>query len=327
MKRNFRQTIVLAGFGLLLCLHAQCQAPAATSAAPATTTDAVFENLNYKYPVKKLKLANGTTIAYTDQGKGPETLIFIHGLGSYLPAWDKNIGELSRNYRTIALDLPGYGKSSKENVQVGMAAYAQAVLALMDELKIKQAVLVGHSMGGQIAITAALQAPERVKKLVLAAPAGLETFTEPQKQLFKATVTPESVQKTPDEKAVANIKVNFYQMPADAQFMIDDRLKMAQSADFGNYSKAVAASVAAMVDEPVYDKLPQLQAPTLIVFGEQDALIPNKYLNPNLTTQAVANTGKEKIKNSQVVLLPQAGHFVQYEQADAFNKAVREFLN
>jgi len=324
MKKNFKQTIVLTALSVLLGLQAQCQAPAATS-APAKT-DAVFENLNYTYPAKKLTLANGTTIAYTDQGKGTETLIFIHGLGSYLPAWNKNIEDLSRNYRTIALDLPGYGKSTKENVQPGMAKYAQTVLELMDKLKIKQATLVGHSMGGQIAITAALQAPDRVKRLVLAAPAGLENFTDQQKQLFKMTVTPESVQNTPTDKAEANIKVNFYQMPADAQFMIDDRMKMAQSADFGNYSKAVAASVAAMVDEPVHDKLPQLQVPTLIIFGEHDALIPNKYLNPTLTTKTVADIGKEKIKNSQVVLLPEAGHMVQYEQAAAFNKAIRDFM-
>ncbi len=325
MKKSFNRTILLAGLSFILCLNAQCQLPA--TASSGTTTDAVFENLNYKYPAKKLTLTNGTTIAYTDQGKGSETLIFIHGLGSYLPAWNKNIEDLSQNYRTIAIDLPGYGKSSKENIQVGMAAYAQTVLQLMDKLKIKQATLVGHSMGGQIAITTALQAPDRVSKLVLAAPAGLETFTEQQKQLFKMTVTPESVQNTSSDKAAANIKINFYQMPADAQFMVDDRLQIANSPDFGNYSKAVAASVAAMVDEPVHDKLTQLQTPTLIIFGEQDALIPNKYLNPTLTTQAVAAIGKEKIKNSEVVLLPEAGHFVQYEQAEAFNKAVREFLN
>ncbi|WP_237144480.1 alpha/beta fold hydrolase [Pontibacter pamirensis] len=253
-------------------------------------------------------------------------LYFIHGLGSYLPAWEKNIAELSRNYRTIALDLPGYGKSTKEGVQVSMAHYANTVLVLMDKLKIKQAVLAGHSMGGQVAITAALQAPERVKKLILAAPAGLETFTNQQKQQFKETVTPESIQNTKPEQVLASYKVNFYQMPADVQPMIDDRLKMATSADFGNYSKAVAGSVAAMVDEPVYDKLPQLQMPTLLVFGENDALIPNKYFNPNLTSKAVADIGKERIRNSQVVMVPDAGHFLQFEKPEAFNEAVRDFL-
>ena len=319
-------SLLLAG---LLSLNAQCQAPAAKSetAIATATADPVFEKLKYNFPVQKITLPDGQTIAYVDQGKGPQTIIFIHGLGSYLPAWNKNIAELSQHYRTIALDLPGYGKSSKENAQVGMKAYADAVLALMDELKIEKAVLTGHSMGGQVAITAALQAPERVQKLILAAPAGLETFTDQQKQLFKATVTPESIAKSTPEQITANIKVNFHQMPADAQFMVEERVTMMHAAQFPDYTKAVAQGVAAMLDEPVYEKLPQLKVPTLILFGENDALIPNRYLNPNLTTQAVAEMGRERIPGSQVKLLPQAGHMLQFEQPKAFNQAVREFLD
>ncbi|MDX5480522.1 MAG: alpha/beta hydrolase, partial [Hymenobacteraceae bacterium] len=324
MKTRHKLTLLLASF-CLLSLHGQCQAPSTKPAKEvrSTAADPVFESLRYKYPVRKVTLKSGETVAYVDQGKGRETIIFIHGLGSYLPAWDKNIAELSQNYRTIALDLPGYGKSSKENAQVGMNSYAQTVLELMDRLKLKQAVLAGHSMGGQIAMTAALLAPERVKKLILAAPAGLETFTEQQKQLFKVTVTPESVQQTTPEQVAASYQVNFYKMPSDAQHMVEERLKMAESAQFGDYSRAVARSVAAMVDEPVHDQLPQLQMPTLIVFGEQDALIPNKYFNPTLTTKYVAEIGQERIPNSQVVMVPEAGHMLQYEQPAAFYKAVR----
>ncbi|MFD2246842.1 alpha/beta fold hydrolase [Pontibacter ruber] len=320
MRASLRNNLLLA-FLCLLCLNAQCQ-----TAKKAPAADPVFEGLKYKYTTKKVMLADGTSITYVDEGKGPETIIFIHGLGSYLPAWDKNIEDLSKSYRCIALDLPGYGKSAKEGVQPGMDAYATAVLALMDKLKLKQAILAGHSMGAQIALTAAMKEPQRVKKLILAAPAGFETFTEQQKQLFKATVTPESVQKTTPEQVAANIKINFYQMPADAQFMIADRLKMAESKQFGAYSAAVAGSVAAMVDEPVYEQLPQVQAPTLIVFGEHDALIPNRYLNPGLTTQAVAESGRDRIPNSQLVMVPAAGHFVQYEQPETFNKEVLSFL-
>ncbi|MCP2043084.1 alpha/beta fold hydrolase [Pontibacter sp. HSC-36F09] len=343
MKVSSKTKLILASLGLLY-LQTACQSaqPAATSTGIDKTTntatasteataatpaaDPVFEGLSYRYAVKKATLPNGTKVAYTDEGKGSETLIFIHGLGSYLPAWDKNVAELSQHYRCIAIDLPGYGKSDKTGITAGMATYADDVLALMDTLKIKQATLVGHSMGGQIAITAALKQPQRIKHLILAAPAGIETFTEQQKQLFKMTVTPESVQKTTPEQVVANFKVNFHQMPADAQYMIDDRLKMSQSAEFGAYSKAVAGSVAAMVDEPVYEQLQQVQVPTLIIFGAQDALIPNRYLNPNLTTQAVAETARDRIPNSQLVVLPEAGHFLQYEQAGAFNKAIRDFL-
>ena len=327
MRTKYKIPLLLS----LLCLtglNGQCQSPAAQSASAASTTaaDPVFESLKYKFPTKKVALSSGQSVAYVDEGKGSETIIFIHGLGSYLPAWEKNIESLKSNYRTIALDLPGYGKSSKENVQVSMDAYAKTVLELMDKLKIKKATLAGHSMGGQIAITAALQAPERVSKLILAAPAGLETFTDQQKQVFKVTVTPESVQKTTPEQTAANYKINFHKMPAEAQHMVDERLLIMKSEQFDDYSKAVAASVAAMVDEPVYQKLPQLHMPALIVFGENDALIPNRYFNPNLTPKAVAETGKERIPNSQVVMIPEAGHFLQYEQPAAFNKAVQEFM-
>jgi pimeloyl-ACP methyl ester carboxylesterase len=344
MKVNLRTKLVLSAIGFLY-LHTTCQSaqPArastgidstasetatasieATAVAPAA--DPVFEGLNYRYAVKKLTLPNGVRMAYTDEGTGSETLIFIHGLGSYLPAWDKNIAELSKHYRCIAIDLPGYGKSDKTGAAAGMANYANDVLALMDALQLEQATLVGHSMGGQIAITATLKEPQRIKYLVLAAPAGIETFTEQQKQLFKTTVTPESIQKTTPEQIVANFKVNFHQMPADVQHMIDDRLKMAESPEFGAYTTVVADGVAAMIDEPVYEQLPQVQVPTLIIFGAQDALIPNRYLNPNLTTQAVAQTGRERIPNSQLVMLPEAGHFLQFEQAEAFNRAIRDFL-
>ena len=72
-----------------------------------------MDELKYDYTVKYAELSNSIKLAYIDEGKGPETILMIHGLGSYLPAWKKNIGELSKTYRVIAIDLPGYGKSSK----------------------------------------------------------------------------------------------------------------------------------------------------------------------------------------------------------------------
>ena len=307
---------------------AQCQTIASQHSAitSSLTTDPVFESLNYKFQTHKMALSDGQTIAYIDEGKGTEAIILIHGLGSYLSAWDKNIPELSQKHRTIAIDLPGYGKSSKANVSVGMQSYAKAVLELMDKLHLKESVLVGHSMGGQVAITTALLAPDRVKKLVLAAPAGLETFSEQQKQLFKLNVTPQSIQQTTPDQIRANFEINFYTVPVDAHQMLDERFLIMKSDQFSDYSKAVATSVAAMLDEPVHHKLRQLNLPVLILFGHNDNLIPNKYFNPTLTTETIAEAGKKLIPNCQTVILSEAGHFVQYEQPRAFNRAVVEFI-
>ncbi len=317
-----------------ISLNGFCQTPAiqsssATSAASTATyiTDPIFDGLKYKSQTRKLNLSDGQIIAYTDEGKSNETIIFIHGLGSYLSAWDKNIPELSTKYRTVALDLPGYGKSSKVNAKVSMAYYAKVVLELMDKLNLKKAILMGHSMGGQVAITTALLAPKRVSKLILAAPAGLEIFTEQQKQIFKLKVTPESIRQLTPEQITANYKANFYNMPEDTYQMLNERLLVMKSEQFTDYCEAVASSVAAMVDEPVQSKLWQLKMPVLIMFGYNDDLIPNKYYNPTLSPKDVADIGKELIPNCQTIILPEAGHFLQYEQPVAFNKAVIKFLN
>src|SRR6056297_1256023 len=81
-----------------------------SSLLQAQQTD--FADLAYPYPVSYQQLENGQRVAYIDEGEG-EPLVLIHGFGSYIPAWKKNIAALSENHRVIALDLPGFGKSSK----------------------------------------------------------------------------------------------------------------------------------------------------------------------------------------------------------------------
>ena len=192
-----------------------------------------FDELNYKYPVKKVYLPeNEFTIAYTDEGKGDNTIILIHGLGSYLRAWEKNIGELSKNNRVIAIDLPGYGKSSKEPHTGMMTFYAGIVNELVKELKLNKVVIGGHSMGGQIGMTTYLKYPQIVKGLVLAAPAGFERFTKGQKQWFRDVMTVDGVRLTTPEGIQNNLASNFYRVPKDADFMVSERMEMRSADDF-----------------------------------------------------------------------------------------------
>ncbi|MEN0006821.1 MAG: alpha/beta fold hydrolase, partial [Bacteroidota bacterium] len=143
-----------------------------------------METWNYPYEVHTLALDDTTTIAYVDEGEGSKTLLFVHGLGSYLRAWDKNISVLSKDYRCIAVDLPGYGKSSKGNYAFDMQFFAQALQQFIQQLDLKEITLVGHSMGGQIAMHVVLDEVAAVEKLVLLAPAGFEVFTDQEKAWF-----------------------------------------------------------------------------------------------------------------------------------------------
>lgn len=285
-----------------------------------------FDELNYKYPVKKVYLPeNEFTIAYTDEGKGDNTIILIHGLGSYLRAWEKNIGELSKNNRVIAIDLPGYGKSSKEPHTGMMTFYAGIVNELVKELKLNKVVIGGHSMGGQIGMTTYLKYPQIVKGLVLAAPAGFERFTKGQKQWFRDVMTVDGVRLTTPEAIQNNLASNFFRQPKDADFMVSERMEMRSADDFIPYCYAVVQSVHGMVDNPVIDYLQDIKVPTLIFFGENDNLIPNRYLNPGRTVE-IAKYGASKIPNSKLVMIPKTGHFLMFEKPEVFNKETIDFI-
>ena len=285
-----------------------------------------FDELNYKYPVKKVYLPeNEFTIAYTDEGKGDNTIILIHGLGSYLRAWEKNIGELSKNNRVIAIDLPGYGKSSKEPHTGMMTFYAGIVNELVKELKLNKVVIGGHSMGGQIGMTTYLKYPQIVKGLVLAAPAGFERFTKGQKQWFRDVMTVDGVRLTTPEAIQNNLASNFFRQPKDADFMVSERMEMRSADDFIPYCYAVVQSVQGMVDNPVIDYLQDIKVPTLIFFGENDNLIPNRYLNPGRTVE-IAKYGASKIHNSKLVMIPKTGHFLMFEKPEVFNKETIDFI-
>ncbi|GJM35682.1 MAG: alpha/beta hydrolase [Saprospiraceae bacterium] len=280
----------------------------------------------YPYEVQKVVLSDTLELAYIDEGQGEYSLLFLHGLGSYLKAWQQNIDGLSQQFRCIALDLPGYGKSSQDDYAYDMKFFAQSVRAFIDSLALEKVILVGHSMGGQVAVHSLLMDDSRIEKLVLIAPAGFETFSKSEKQWFQSLVTPETVKATPEAQIIRNFEINFHQMPKEARFMIDDRLAMRETPAYDHYCAMIPKCVSGMLEQTVFDRLPEIKQPTLIIFGQNDLLIPNPFLHPNLTTESVARAGQRQIPGSQLMLLPNAGHFVQWEQADRVNQLIMKFL-
>jgi pimeloyl-ACP methyl ester carboxylesterase len=284
-----------------------------------------YEDLQYPFAVHSAELTGGVTLAYTDEGSGAETIIFIHGLGNYLPAWKNNVEALKSRYRCIAIDLPGYGKSSRGRYPFTMEFYADVVVQLMDHLQLPTAVIAGHSMGGQIAMTAALKYPARVKKLVLVSAAGFESFTEGEKQWFREIAVPELTKNATPQQIRANVVQTFYNMPADAEFMVTDRIATRKAKGLDGYAYTVAQSIKAMVNQPVIDLVDRIKQPALIIYGENDNLIPNPFLHAG-RTRGIAEIGYAAIKNSTLLMIPECGHFAQYEHPLEVNNAIQQFL-
>src|SRR5688572_11610820 len=166
---------------------------------------------DYKMPVQTLQVAEKVNIAYVEKGKG-DPILFIHGLGGNLSHWLKQVEGLSSNYHCIAIDLPGYGHSDKEvkTEKNQLSFYADVLHDFIRKKGLQKVTLAGHSMGGQVAMIIAHQYPGIVSKLVLAAPAGLETFSQPEAQMM-LYATPPSVFEKQDETVIRqSFQRNFF---------------------------------------------------------------------------------------------------------------------
>ncbi len=285
-----------------------------------------FQEIQYYAEVIKVSLSNNIEIAYTDTGDGDKTLIFIHGLGGYLKHWQYNVPDLSKDFRCIAVDLAGYGKSSKGDYSGSMTFQAEVLAEFIEKLNLQNVWLVGHSMGGQISMTLALENPSLIEGLVLAAPAGIETFTEVQKGLFRNTVTQNTIMSTSNEQIRANLKINFLEGHPFIDEMVNDRIAIKEATLFSAHAKTVAGGVAGMVNEPVIDRLSELSQPCLVIFSSDDALIPNRFMNPNSSAEILANTAKNSIPNAETKVISGAGHLLQIEKASEFNSILINFI-
>ncbi|WP_035695413.1 alpha/beta fold hydrolase [Christiangramia portivictoriae] len=286
----------------------------------------ISELATYELPVKTIKI-NQETIAYTDEGNGDKTLVFVHGLSSNLDSWKKNLQGLTGNYRCIAIDLPGYGKSSRSKTDYSLAEYAKVLNDLVDKMELSNVVLIGHSMGGQISMHSVLEYPQTYEKLILIAPAGIETFTEQEAAVMKSAYTPAMVVNTSDDQILANYKLNFYSFPEEAQSMVDDRIAMKEAEDFPDYAETVVNNIHAMLEEPVIDEIQSIEIPVLMIFGKNDMLIPNKYFHPSESIEGLIETSGEKFQHLEVEVIDEAGHFVNFEKAEAVNAQIKTFLD
>lgn len=265
-------------------------------------------------------------IAYIKEGTGKINLLFVHGLSSNSDAWSKNIETLKKDYTCIAIDLPGYGKSSKPDVVYTPSYFSEVIHQFIENLELNNVVLIGHSMGGQASVKFASTYPDALEKLILIAPAGLEQFTETSASIMKSFFTPELVKMTSDAQIEKNYALNFHEQPVEVSKMINDRKRIKEASDFDAHCNAIVSSVYGMLDDTVYADLEAITIKTLVIFGDKDLLIPNRYFNPTLTIEDIGEVASEKIKNVKLKFIKDAGHFVQFEKSKETNALIKQFV-
>lgn len=262
----------------------------------------------------------GAEVNYAELGEG-EPIIFIHGLGGCWRNWLENLPHFGRTHRAIALDLPGFGHSPMPSWPIDMPAYGRLVHDFCEKLGIQRAAaLVGNSMGGFVATEATIDDPDRFEQLVLVSAAGI-SFAEVQGRqpeaavrMFEA-VAPMLVGERrtwltrPRGRRIAFGNVFHYPNRIRPELLAEQMAPSVGAPGFGEAIRAIGG----------YDtrhRLPEIEVPTLVVWGLNDRLVPVE-----------AALGYHRlIPDSRIELFERTGHVPQMERPHRFNALLEDFV-
>ena len=276
------------------------------------------------YSFDSVSLTTCKDISYTDTKKGKEVLLFVHGLAGYKDSWQKNLDDLKDRFRCIAIDLPGNGLSSYGDYDYSISFFCRCLKEFIDTLKLQDIVLIGHSLGGQIAIKFTADHPALVKKLILCAPAGVETFNAFEKNMYQSTLHFFNFFSTDDNSLAKPTTTSFYHYTDQADDLIRRSLELLKRYPPMGFRKMIERCIQGMLDEPVFHLLKTIRQQTLVIFGERDVFIPNRLIHP-CNTREIAEEGTAQLANGSLELLPKCGHYVQWEKYREVNELIRDF--
>ena len=261
-------------------------------------------------------------LSYSDSLSSKPTLLFIHGLGLNKEFWSLTIERLSHNFRCIAIDLPGHGESRGALTDGSMSSYAQSVRTLIEDQKLSDVTLVGHSMGGQISIILALQMAGVVSKIVLVSSAGIETFAPEEIKQVKATTR--TVYANPINDDLLQ-RIFFHSRPEVKTMLMHEHV-VQQRDNFKQLSTLICSSVEGMLNEPVFAFLNKITQPVLCIYGQIDTAIPNRWIHPQMTIQTLMATINSPLPYAHTCIFPLSGHYLPVDQPEEFAQEIFKFV-
>jgi pimeloyl-ACP methyl ester carboxylesterase len=257
-------------------------------------------------------------------GEGPP-IVFVHGLSGCWQNWLEQLPVFAASHRVVALDLPGFGHSPMPREKITISFYGRVLDQVMDTLAIDAAAVVGNSMGGFCSAELAIAFPQRVERLLLAAPAGISSFGNKEGQRLALLVRwaglalkmgvgwtaahADAVASRPVLRARVLEGVARYpgRLPAA---LVAEQLRGAGKPGFPE-------ALRANLDYDFRDRVPEIACPTLVVWGDRDRVI----------TVRDADVYTELIANARKVILPDTGHVPMLERPARFNGLLEEFLS
>ncbi len=316
----------------------------AAFASPSARAEAMgiaLEGFPYPYPVHFMPLTlegEDLRLAYMDAPPvGPSngrTVVLLHGRNFPSSYWEPTIKALTEaGYRVVAPDQIGFGKSSKPTFAYSFDAMARATIALLDSLHVDRFDLVGHSMGGMLAVRLARAYGPRIDHLVLYSPIGLEDY-----RFYVPPVTNEELAKR--EQALTadgyrkQLMTNYaLSLPSSAiEPFVQLREEIKQSGEYPRWLKSFVASYQMIYSQPVAHEIPLIDRPTLFIMGANDHNAPGRpFAPPELRAKmgqnaALAQALAARMANARVKVFDGVGHLGHLEATQPFNATLLSFL-
>lgn len=303
---------------LLLMLAAPLAIYVYVNIAPDRSVEELSQRWSQE-PSQFLNIA-GMNVHLRDEGPKTdnESIVLIHGTSSSLHTWDGWVDALKEDRRVIRFDLPGFGLTGPDpENNYKIERYAEVVIAVLDELKVKKAVLAGNSLGGYVSWATAVLYPNRVSKLILVDASGYRFQPESVPLAFKLAQHPLASLLLKDvlpKSLVADSVKNVYGNPDLVSDELVDRYYDLSLRE-GNRS-ALKARFKQMSPGFLVDKIKTISAPTLIIWGGKDRLILPKF----------GHQFDQDITNSHLVVFDELGHVPHEENPQSTVLAVKQFL-
>ena len=303
--------------------------------------DPLLENYDYPYPVKFISLSVQEQLfkmAYMDvqpDRSNGKTIVLFHGKNFSGAYWKQTAAELSKaGFRVVIPDQLGFGKSSKpQHIQYSFQLLALNTRTLLDSLNITKAAVLGHSMGGMVATRFTLMFPERVEKLILENPIGLEDWKllVPY-QTIDAWYKNELTQNY--EKIRKYQQENYYhgEWKPEYEEWVTMLTGWSMHPDYNLVAWNSALTYDMIFTQPVVYEFERIKTPTLLIIGQLDRTAVGKQLVPEPARSQMGNyprLGQEtrrKIKGATLVELNNVGHLPHIEAFNQFIEPLLKFL-
>jgi pimeloyl-ACP methyl ester carboxylesterase len=267
---------------------------------------------------------DGMAVHYVAEGDGEPAVILLHGLGGFGESWRHNIPALARRAQVFALDLPGYGRSAKPRGPYDLEFFARVVHGFMATMGIGQASLVGHSLGGAVAVTCGLTHPSRIERLCLISSL-VPGFPYRPSWIYRALARPglgEVLALLGHARLYKAALTRCFHRPVagEVDFLVD----FAYGARTGPEARAAYLATLRHVGRDFTDRaevyrraITTLEAPVLLIHGQEDPIV-----SPSHVASAT-----DAFPRATVRWVEGCGHFPQIERAADVNAWMAAFLS